>query len=152
MMNPSFRLIGIAASVVVFALAGCLRTTESGVIAEAPAYTDPSKIEMLSAPPARSHELLGEIHLETGDWRNDQVAETRIRTEAARMFADAVIVYGNTGPQNPIAIRYTDSTPARSAYTTARERTPGGANSTSGTGSGIGSGGEFPDGGISSGR
>jgi hypothetical protein len=152
-MNASFRLLSMAAAVGAFALTGCLQTTEVGVIAEPPAYTDPSKIEMLSAPPTRSYELLGEIALESGDWRNEQVAETKIRTEAGRMLADAVIVYGRSGPQNPQAIRYTDNTPARSAYTTAHERTPGGATSTGGTGgSGIGSGGAFPDGGLTPGH
>ena len=147
-MNPIPLLPCILAAFGVFALTGCLRTTEVGVIAEAPSYTDPSRIDMLSAPPTRSYEILGEIALESGDWRNEQVAETKIRTEAGRLLADAVIVYGRSGPQNPQAIRYIDNTPSRSAYTTAHERTPGGSTSTGGTGgAGIGSGGAFPDGG-----
>lgn len=130
------------------ALTGCLEATERGVTASPPAYTDPTRVEMLSAPPTRSYQVIGEITLEAGDWRNEQVAETKIRTEAARLLADAVIVYGRSGPQRPQAIRYTDNTPTRSAYTTARQRTPGGATSTGGTVSG----GAFPDGGPTSGR
>jgi hypothetical protein len=151
-MNASFRLFSLAV-VLGLGLSGCLETTERGLTASPPAYTDPSQIEMLSAPPARAHQVLGEIQLETGDWRNEQVAETKIRTEAARLLADAVIVYGRSGPQRPVAIRYTGNTPTRSNFSTDRDRSSVGPTSTGGTGgSGIGSGGAFPDGGMTPGR
>lgn len=96
--------------------------------------------------------VLGEIRLDEGDWRNEQVAETKIRTEAARMHADAVIVYSHSGPQRPKAIRYTDTTPARGT-TIVSAGAAGGALSgaTGGTGGsgggylGAGGGGAFPD-------
>ena len=128
----------------------CVESTEQGLTMSPPAYTDPTRIELLTAAPARAHSIVGEIQLDDGDWRNEQVAETKIRTEAARLMADAVIVYGRGGPQRPKAIRYTDTTPARgNVVVSNRTEASRGGVQTGGTGgAGIGSGGAFPDGGI----
>jgi hypothetical protein len=148
-MNARFRLLAVSGLLSTVAVSGCVQRTERGASLSAPAYTDPTKIEMLSAEPARPHVVLGEIQLDEGDWRNEQVAETKIRTEAGRMQADAVIMYGRGSAQRPRAIRYTGTTPARGPVVT-RNTVGSGAVGSGGSGdAGTGRGGAFPDGGDS---
>jgi hypothetical protein len=153
MMNARIRLSIVVAVCSGAILSACVKSTERGFLAAPPTYTDPTQIELLSAPPDRAHQVLGEIVLENGDWRNEQVAETKIRTEAARMMADAVIIYGRGGPQRPRAIRYTATTPARGGVVVSNRSSANRGFQSSGTvGPGIGSGGAFPDAGMSTSR
>jgi hypothetical protein len=151
MKAPLCLLVAGLVSAVSF-LTGCVQTTERGLTANPPAYTDPTKLELLTTVPDRPHVVVGEIQIEDGDWRNEQVAETKIRTEGARLLADAVIVYGRSGPQRPRAIRYTDTT--RAVGTTfvsaggaagAASGATGGTGGASGGSRGGGGGGAFPD-------
>jgi len=87
-----------------FLLAAC-----GGIIAQrteyvgAPHYphTDPGSIAVLHSEPARPHDRLGEILLDCSSGSPPSVAEVeaRLRTEAAKMGADAaVVVYDGLGP------------------------------------------------------
>jgi len=109
-------------------------------------------VELLTTAPDRPFVTLGEIQIDDTDWRNEQIAETKIRTEGARRLADAVIVYGRSGPQRPMAIRYTDTTPAvGTTFVSAGGAAGAASGATGGTGGagggygGGGGGGAFPD-------
>ena len=150
MKAPLFLVAGLASMVGSFT--GCLQTSERGLTANPPAYTDPTRLELLTTAPDRPYMVLGELQLGEGDWRNEQVAETKLRTEGARLQADAVIVYGRGGPQQPRAIRYTDTTPALGRTVVSAGGAAGAASgATGGTGGagggygGAGGGGAFPD-------
>lgn len=132
--------------------AGCIQATDRGLTANPPAYTDPTRLELLTTVPDRPFVDVGEIQIDDTDWRNEQVAETKIRTEGARLLADAVIVYGRNGPQRPRAIRYTDTTPpVGTTFVSAGGAAGAASGATSGTGGasggygGGGGGGAFPD-------
>ncbi|RYD84534.1 MAG: hypothetical protein EOP84_05240 [Verrucomicrobiaceae bacterium] len=134
-------------------LTGCVTSTDQGLSANTPAYSDPTRVELLTTEPTRPYRVVGEVRLDDGQWRNEQVAETAIRTEGARLLADAVIVYGGRGnPRRPLAIRYTDTTPALGTTVVSAGGAAGAASgATGGTGgasggSGGGGGGAFPDG------
>jgi hypothetical protein len=74
-----------------------------------PAPTDPAQIEILQAPPSRPHDRLGEVVIDASldPAPKTEKIETRLRTEAAKLGADAVLVaqdqattsgYWMTGP------------------------------------------------------
>lgn len=74
-----------------------------------PAPTDPGRIEILQTPPTRPHERLGEVVLDTSlsPAPSPEKIEKRLRKEAAKLGADAVLVahdkatvtgYWATGP------------------------------------------------------
>ncbi len=132
---------------------GCVVPSDRGLNANDPAYSDPTRVQLLTAEPDRAYVVVGEVQLDDGQWRNEQVAETAIRTEGARLLADAVIVYGGRGnPRRPLAIRYTEPTPAlgttvvsaAGAAGTASGATTGTGGASGGSGGG-GGGGAFPD-------
>ncbi len=81
-------------------MAGCSWVSvDSTPYAGTPGYppTDPAKVEILRADPARPFYRLGEIHVDfTGNPREPAMAD-KIRKAAARMGADAVILSGDTG-------------------------------------------------------
>jgi hypothetical protein len=127
---------------------GCVTSSDQGLSANAPNYTDPTRVELLTTAPARPYVVVGEVRLDDGQWRNEQIAETSIRTEGARLQADAVIVYGGRGnPRRPQAIRYTDTTPALgTTVVSAGGAAAAASGATGGTGGASGGGGAFPDG------
>lgn len=74
-----------------------------------PAPTEPARIEILQAPPSRPHERLGEVVIDASlsPTPKPEKIEARIRKEAAKLGADAVLVasdqattsgYWMTGP------------------------------------------------------
>ena len=74
-----------------------------------PAPVDPTRIEILQAPPARPHDRLGEIVIDASlsPAPKTEKIEGRLRDEAAKLGADAVLVaqdqattsgYWMTGP------------------------------------------------------
>ena len=152
MMKAPLCLVAVGLVSATCFLVGCIQATDRGLTANPPAYTDPTRVELLTTVPDRPHMVIGEIQLDDGDWRNEQVAETKIRTEGARLLADAVIVYGRSGPRNPRAIRYTDTTPAvGTTFVSAGGAAGAASGATGGTGGasggygGGGGGGAFPD-------
>jgi hypothetical protein len=59
-----------------------------------PARSDPARIEILQAPPSRLHDRLGEIVIDASlsPAPKTEKIEGRLRSEAAKLGADAVLV------------------------------------------------------------
>jgi hypothetical protein len=62
--------------------------------ASRPAPTDPKVVEILRTVPTRAHERIGEVKIEASTQPAPPIAkvEERLRQEAARIGADAVVV------------------------------------------------------------
>jgi hypothetical protein len=58
------------------------------------AASDPGRVEILRAEPMQPHERIGEVYLDTSSEPQPSVSkvEERLRTEAAKMGADAVVI------------------------------------------------------------
>ncbi|GGP24809.1 hypothetical protein [Silvimonas amylolytica] len=93
--QPLLRLL---TGVTLLALvAGCASVTANStqyVGAPRPPATDPANVQILRAEPTRSFDRLGEINIEasTDPAPPVQDIEARVRTEGARLGADAVVV------------------------------------------------------------
>ena len=86
-----FLAIGVAA--ICLALAGCgTVSTRSALYAGVPRFppSDPAKIELLPHEPARPHERLGEVFVDTVDDPARERIDSAVKEEAARLGADAV--------------------------------------------------------------
>jgi hypothetical protein len=92
------RNIGIVLLLLSTALmSGCATvdsTTTQYVGAPHPPPSDPAKVEILRAEPTRPHDRLGEIVVDASVEPAPPIAEVeeKLRTEAAKLGADAVVV------------------------------------------------------------
>jgi len=112
-VNATRLAVSLAAAVVVSLLAtGCSYVNSHTITylgVPRPAPVDPAHIEILQAPPSRPHDRLGEIVIDASlsPAPKTEKIEGRLRSEAAKLGADAVLVaqdqattsgYWMTGP------------------------------------------------------
>jgi hypothetical protein len=93
--NSPLRALAIASlALVLTSCASINATTTQYVGAPHQPPSDPAKVEILRTEPTRPHERLGEIMLDASTDPAPPVAdvEARLRKEAARIGADAVVV------------------------------------------------------------
>jgi len=94
-VNTLLRSLALAALSFVLASCASIHAQRTQYVG-APHYphTDPGKVEILRSTPARPHERLGEIALDASTDPAPPVSdvEARLRNEAAKMGADAVVV------------------------------------------------------------
>jgi hypothetical protein len=88
---------GVQAAIVACALAACASidaTTLQYVGAPTFAATDPAKVQILRTEPTKPHDKLGEIDIDASIDPAPPIAqiEEKLRTEGAKMGADAVVV------------------------------------------------------------
>jgi len=91
------RLPAILAAAALAALAACASidaTSTQYVGASHPPPTDPQRVEILRAAPVRPHERLGEVVIDASTDPPPPITdvEAKLRDEAAKLGADAVVV------------------------------------------------------------
>jgi hypothetical protein len=106
-MHRASPLVVLAAAVL--AIAGCASTNVSTVsypnVPDFPA-TDPAKVQILRAEPARPHVKLGEITVDASSSPppTPQELEGMLRAAAAKLGADAAVIVSDTAqPGLPVA-------------------------------------------------
>ena len=85
----------LAILLVVLALEGCGSvSSHSMMYAAVPRYpaSNPEKIEILQHEPARRHQRLGEVFVDTSEDPMQSRVDSTLREEAARLVADAVFL------------------------------------------------------------
>jgi hypothetical protein len=111
-------ILAIAAAVVA---AGCVGVGASTIrYANAPNYppTDPTRVQILRSEPARPHQRLGEITVDgpAATAPAVQQVEEKLRTEAASLGADAVVLVVDPLQPSAVASRsWWGGTPAAAA-------------------------------------
>ena len=94
---PESLLIVLVVAFLVAMLVACATVdamSTSYVGAPHPPPTDPARVEILRAPPMQAHDGLGEVVVDasTGPAPPITQIEDKLRTEAARLGADAIVI------------------------------------------------------------
>jgi hypothetical protein len=120
-MKPKLACVLLAMAVLV-AAAGCASTNVSTIpYPNVPAFpqTDPAKVQILRAEPARPHVKLGEVTVDVSSSPppSAQEIDGLLRLAAARLGADAVVIVDDpTAPGAQVASRgWWGRTPVRAA-------------------------------------